>query len=234
MFKRKLTSIITFCIVIPLVVLLGFFLLRGKQYYIVSALICLFSLIPFFLSLERKRLQARELVTMSCIIAAAVASRAAFFFLEQVKPTCAIIVLAAVVFGPEFGFVSGALSMLLSNMIFSQGMWTPFQMLGMGLTAFICGLLFHREKFKRNIITVGIVSGIVCFTIYGFIVDTSSVFMMASDLTLKSVLPVYASGVPFNMMHGATTAVLVALLGKTLIEKLERVKIKYSLFGERK
>lgn len=233
MFKRKLTSIIVFLIIVPLVIVLGYFMIKGKQYYLVSGLICILSFVPFFSSLERKKLQPRELVTMACIIAAAVASRAAFFFLEQAKPTCAIVVLASVVFGPEFGFVSGALSMLLSNMIFGQGMWTPFQMLGMGLTAFICGLLFHKERFKGNIIFVGLVSGILCFVVYGLIVDTSSVFMWITDFSFKTVLPVYISGLKFNIIHGISTSIFIILCGKIIIEKLERVKIKYELFNEK-
>lgn len=233
MFKRKLTSIMVFFVVVPLIIVPGYFLIKGKQYYIVSGLICILSFVPFFASLERKKLQARELVTMACIIAAAVASRTAFFFLEQAKPTCAIVVLAAVVFGPEFGFVSGALSMLLSNMIFGQGMWTPFQMLGMGLTAFICGILFHKNRFKGKILIVGLVSGILCFAVYGLIVDTSSVFMWITDFRLKAALPVYISGLKFNVIHGVSTSVFIILFGKIVIEKLERVKYKYGLFSEK-
>ena len=40
--------------------------------------------------------------------ALAVAGRAAFYWLPQCKPVCAIVILTAVAFTPEAGFVTGA------------------------------------------------------------------------------------------------------------------------------
>ena len=218
--------------IIPAAVVAGWFLTNGKQYYLLSLLVIAASMFPFFFSLERKKLQARELVITASVIAIAAASRSAFFFLPQIKPMCAVLIIAAVAFGAEFGFVSGALSMLISNFIYGQGMWTPFQMLGMGLTVFLCALIIRSFKIK-NRIAVGIISGVMCFVVYGITVDLSSVFMMVSDYNLKSVLAIYASGIPFNTAHSITTAVIVALCQPPINEKLERVKIKYGIFNEK-
>lgn len=233
MLKRKLITVSIFFVLMPVLILLGYFFVRGKQYYIVSLIVCVLSFVPFFMSLERKKLQARELVTLASITALAVASRAAFFFLEQAKPTAAIVILAAIAFGPEFGFSVGALSMLLSNMIFGQGMWTPFQMLGMGLTAYVCGLVFHRSFKKESVLFSGFVCGVCCFAVYGFIVDSSSVLMWVPVLSLKSVLPIYASGLVFNAIHGIVTGILIMCFGKPVFERMTRVKVKYQLFGEK-
>lgn len=232
MLKRQLISVLVFLILIPVTIAGCYFLLKGKQYYIASVIILLLASISFFLSLERKKLQARELVTLSSIVAIAVASRAAFFMLPQVKPTCAVVIIAAVVFGKEIGFSVGALSMLLSNIMFGQGMFTPFQMFGMGMVGLIFGLLFHDKRLWKNRFVLSIIGGIVCFAVYGIIVDTSSVFIMSKSVTLTSALAIYTSGVPFNAAHGASTFVFLMLFGPNAIETVERIKIKYDLFGE--
>lgn len=218
---------------LPAVVIAGFFLAKGKQYYLVCVIMIITAMAPFFASLERKKLQVRELVVTASVVAAAVASRAAFFFMPQAKPMCAVLIVAAIAFGAEFGFISGALSMLLSNFIFGQGMWTPFQMLGMGMTVFLCAVIFRSFKIK-NTVVLGVISGVVCFVVYGLIVDLSSVLMMTASFDFKSIFSIYLSGMPFNAIHAVTTAVLVALIQPAAGESLQRVKTKYGLFGEKK
>ena len=233
MSARKIISVAVICLFLPALVVTGYFLTKGKQYYLTSLLIIAVACFPFFMSLERKKLKTRELVITSSVIAVAVLSRAAFFFLPQVKPMCAILIIAAVSFGAEFGFISGALAMLISNFIYGQGMWTPFQMLGMGAVVFLCALIIRLTKAKNRFIT-GLISGTLCFFVYGIIVDSASVFMMLSEFNIKTVLTVYSAGIPFNAVHGISTAVIVTVLQPLLSEKLERIKIKYGVFGEKK
>lgn len=232
MFIKKHLSVIIFCAVIPAAVIAGYFLTKGKQYFLLSLMIVCASLFPFFLSLERKKLKVRELVITASAVAAAVASRAAFFFLPNIKPMCAILIIFATVFGAEFGFVSGAISVLLSNFIYGQGMWTPFQMLGMGLTVFACAWLIRTFKIKNRLL-LGAVSGALCFVIYGVVVDISSVFMMVSQFNISAILSVYLAGVPFNAVHGVSTAIMVAAAQPLISKKLERVKTKYGIFSEK-
>lgn len=219
------------CILIPGVWAACYYLFDIRQYYLIGLIMIVLSLLPFFVSLERKKLRTGELVITASVIAVAVASRAAFFYLPNIKPMCALLIIFAISFGAEFGFLTGALSMLLSNFIYGQGIWTPFQMFAMGITVFVCALLFRTLAVKNRLV-LGIISGVLCFLLYGAIVDISSVLTMVSDYNLKSVLAVYASGVPFNLVHGLTTGVCVTLFYPVLYEKNERIKIKYGLFGE--
>lgn len=204
----------------------------NKHYYICAIALIVLAAVPFALKFGKKNIGSRELAVMASIAAAAVASRAAFFALQQVKPMCAVLIIAAAAFGGEVGFVLGALSMFLSNFIFGQGTWTAFQMFGMALTAYLCGKIFYKTKFGKNKLAASVVGGLLCFAVYGFSVDTGSVLLMAADYSPKSIFSVYLSGVPFNLIHGATTAVLLFIGYKPILEKLERVRIKYALFGE--
>ena len=107
-----------------------------RKYYLTSLLLVGLMFVPFVLRFEGRRPQARELVLLATMTALAVAGRAAFYWLPQCKPVCAIVILTAVAFTPEAGFVTGAAAGLISNFFFGQGPWTPWQMLGFGLVAF--------------------------------------------------------------------------------------------------
>ena len=66
------------------------------SYYLVSFLVLCAALIPFFVLFERRMPRARELVTLSVLCAIAIAGRAAFYLLPQVKPVAAIVIISAV------------------------------------------------------------------------------------------------------------------------------------------
>lgn len=230
MHKGKIISLVSI-ILIPISILLNSFIFDNQNYYILSVIILFLSMVPFFVSLENKKLKARELVTIAVMIAIAVAGRAAFYHIPQVKPMCAIVIITAIVFGSQIGFVTGTLSMLISNFIFGQGIWTPFQMFGMGMCGFICGLLFYKRKKPTKPFCIALVGGVVCFFVYGIIVDVSSVLMMSSDFSLGSVISIYMSGVSFNAIHGVSTFIFLILIQPSFSKVLHRIKIKYDLFG---
>lgn len=210
---------------------LGHFFLDGKQYYLTAVLIIAAVCVPFFVSFERKKPSARELVMLACLTAIAVASRAAFYSIPSVKPLCAVVIITAVCLGPQTGFVSGVLSMFASNFIFGQGTWTPFQMLGMGAVGLFSGAIFHNREIRKNRIVLAVSGAALCTVVYGFIVDLSSVLMMTTEFSIKQIAAIYASGVPFNLSHGATTGIVLFILGNPMIEKIERLKTKYGLYG---
>ena len=184
--------------------------------------------------MEKKKLSTRELVAIACIVALAVAGRAVLFILPQVKLTCAIVILAAISFGPNVGFLCGSLSMLVSNIFFGQGTHTPFQMFGMALVAFLCGLLFYNNRLGRNRWIVALIGGFLSFAVYGFIVDSSSALFFSSPLSLKTVIPVYLSGISFNAIHGVSTFVFLLIATPYIKDTFERVAKKYELFGAKR
>lgn len=119
-----------------------------RKYYLTSLLLVGLMFVPFVLRFEGRRPQARELVLLATMTALAVAGRAAFYWLPQCKPVCAIVILTAVAFTPEAGFVTGAAAGLISNFFFGQGPWTPWQMLGFGLVGFVGGVLFSGRRVR--------------------------------------------------------------------------------------
>lgn len=229
--SKKIITLFVFILGIPAIIFGCAKLIISKQYYLASALIIVLALAALFGSLEKKKMQTRELVAIACIVALSVVGRAALFMIPQVKLTCAIVILAAISFGPYVGFLCGSLSMLVSNIFFGQGAHTPFQMFGMGLVAFLCGLIFYRKKLGRNRWAVAIVGGILCFAVYGFIVDSSSVLFFTSVPTIKTMLPVYISGLKFNAIHAVATLVALFVATPYIQDTFGRIAKKYGLFS---
>lgn len=231
--SKKLTfiSVISLLIIAPTVMMLSFNLFESGNYYIAAVAIILLSIIPFYVFFESRKIKTSEIVVIALMIALAVASRAVMAYIPQVKPTCALVIVTAIAFGPNVGFFVGSTSMFVSNFLFGQGMFTPFQMLGMGLTGFFCGLIFHKKSYSDNKLAVSIVGGAVCFLVYGIIVDSCSFLMMSTSFTLKSALKIYLSGMSFNLIHGITTAILLFFINKPMTDKFNRLRIKYGIFA---
>lgn len=229
--KTTVVSIFSLFILAPLSIVLCMTFIEKKSYYAAAVLIIICAILPFFAFFEKRKIKTGEIVIIAIMTALSVASRSLMLFLPQVKPVCALVIVTAIAFGPNAGFLTGALSMLLSNFIFGQGMFTPFQMLGMGLTGFICGLLFSGKKSSTNRWLVSITGALLCFTVYGFIADSCSVLMLSSSVTLTSALPFYLSGIPFNTIHAVTTGLLLFFISKPMNDKFSRLRVKYGIFS---
>ena len=97
-------------------------------------------MLPFYIRFERKAFVSREIVLVAVLAAIAAVSRVPFSILPSVQPTSFVIIVSAIVFGSETGFMIGATAAIVSN-ILGQGPWTPWQMFSWGMIGFIAGLL---------------------------------------------------------------------------------------------
>lgn len=226
--KKVILSLSVLWCIIGIILWQVFF--ADTNYYLMSVFVLILSMIPFFVSFEHSKPTARELSLISSLIAIAVVSRAMFYLIPQVKPIAAVVVVSGVCLGAKKGYLIGAFSAFISNFIFGQGIWTPFQMVGLGLIGLLSGWIFSKIKINR--VNLTIVGFILTFAVYGIIVDSCSVLMLSSDFTLSSVLAVYGAGIPFNLIFGATTGLFLFLFGEQFVSKLNRLVIKYGIGGE--
>lgn len=227
--KRTMFSAIIILIGIPITILFGIYVLNDRQYYFISSLIIIYMMIPFFMVFENRKPQPRELIIISVLSAIAVAGRAAFFMLPQFKPVVAIVIIAGVCFGGESGFLVGAVTAFVSNMFFGQGPWTPWQMFGFGIIGLLAGILFKKGRLKKNRISLCIFGGLSTFFIYGALLNAASVFMMYYKFSLKIYAATILSGIPFDLIHAASTVIFLFFISDPMIEKLDRIKVKYGL-----
>lgn len=201
---------------------------KSINYYISSIVVLVLSMLPLFAAFEAKSLTARNLTLTATLIALAVVGRAAFYLIPQVKPIAAIVIASAVCLGSQRGYIIGAFSAFVSNFIFGQGIWTPFQMVALGTVGLLAGLVFQRIKVNKY--TLSVVGFFLASFVYGIIVDMSTVLSVyGNNITLKGALSVYASGAVFNLVFGVSTAVFLFLFGMPFITKIERISTKYAI-----
>ena len=226
--KKTIIGILLILFAIPLTIFAGSILLQDRKYYFTSIMIILETIFAFFLSFESGKPRARELVIISVLCALAIAGRSVFYMVPQFKPVAAIVIVAGICFGGEAGFLVGAITAFVSNFFFGQGPWTPWQMVAFGLIGFISGLLFKKSK-SINIPLLCIFGFLATLIIYGGITNPASIIMMQSEPTFSMIIASYIAGFPLDIIHSISTAFFLALIGRPMIEKLERVKTKFGI-----
>ncbi len=227
--KRTVLATVLILLLIPLTLFVGVYFFGGRKYYFTSVLILLECMLPFFLIFEGRKPQARELVLIAVLVALNVAGRAAFFMLPEFKPVVAMTILAGVAFGGETGFLVGAMTMLVSNMLFSQGPWTPWQMFAMGIVGWLGGVLYRKGVLRRSRLSLCIF-GVLCSTvIYGGIMNPAAALMWAQTINWQILLSYYLTGIPVDLVRAAATFFFLWLGAEPMLEKLDRIKTKYGL-----
>ena len=231
--ERRTISLLTIDVVMMALALgtvfAGIYIFDNQRYFIVSMLLVIYAMVPFFARFERSSPKAREIVILAVMISVAVAGRAAFFMVPNFKPTVAIIIIAGVALGRQAGFLTGAMSAFVSNFLFGQGPWTTWQMLAMAVIGYLAGAVFYRYGDRMKVVVLAVFGGAATFFIYGAITDMWTILMMTSQPSLATAMVVYGAAVPFNAVHAAATVIFLLLLAKPMVEKLNRVKVKYGL-----
>ncbi|MBQ9968176.1 MAG: ATP-binding cassette domain-containing protein [Oscillospiraceae bacterium] len=231
--KRTAAAAVLIICCIPLTILAGVLYLGDRYYNVTAVLVLLECMLPFFLIFEGRRPKARELVTISVLCAISVAGRAAFFMLPQFKPMLALTIIAGVAMGGETGFLVGAVTMLVSNILFSQGPWTPWQMFSMGIIGFLAGVLFRKGLLRRSKGALAVFGAFSAVVIYGGIMDPASAIMYSSEaLDWQMLKAYYISGLPMNLVHAAATVIFLLLAAEPMLEKLDRIKVKYGFLEQ--
>lgn len=227
--KRTMAAAGLILLAIPLTLFISVYYLGSRRYNIISLIVLLETMLPFFLIFEGRKPKARELVILAVLCAMGVAGRAAFFMLPQFKPVIALTIIAGVAFGGESGFLVGAMTMLVSNVLFSQGPWAPWQMFAMGIIGFLAGVLFRKGLLRRKRLSLCIFGGLSAVFIYGGIMNPAAALLSASKLNWNMLMAYYLTGFHLDCIQGAATWLFLWFAGEPMLEKLDRVKVKYGL-----
>jgi len=167
------------------------------------------------------------------LIAALSAANVAFRFVlaggpPNVKPTAFLIILAAIIGGPVAGFAVGWLSMTISDLAaFGAGIWTIETSAFMALVGLFSGLMWHRAvSLSRWEMAVGGFLLAMLFDIGTSVVDALIFSYPVYAAVLALYVPFLAGAVspyPFGLAHELTTAVLLAVLGPPLIQRIRKI-----------
>ncbi len=211
-------------VALPAVMLLWAWLGLPNAALVTSVCACL-ALVPFFAGFERSRRRARDLMPIVVLTALAVAGRLVFAPVPAIKPVVAIVVMGGLCFGCEEGFMIGALAMLVSNVFFGQGPWTPWQMFSMGLVGYLAGAMGGHGWLARRWSVAAF--GAAMALLYGFILDTWTIVGFVSDANAVSVLTTYAAGLVNNVASAMGTAAFLVPIARSWPRIFGRIKERY-------
>ncbi len=222
------TIISVVCVLLGVPTLLcGVHLFGTRGFYYLALALLLEAMLPFFLRFERRKPSAQELAVLASLCALNVAGRAAFFMLPQFKPVLALTVLVGVTLGAQRGFLVGAVTMLVSNILFSQGPWTPWQMFAMGLVGALAGWLAHCGVLHRSRLSLSVFGAVSALVVYGGILNPASALLWGGEaLNAKILLSYYVTGLPMDLVHACASFFFLWILSEPMLEQLSRVRRK--------
>ena len=223
---RKIVSRIALWFGVIAVVFGGAMLFRGKHYAWISLCVSVLVLVPVFRSFEKRDTSSKELVILCVMIAISAAGRFIFAWLPGFKPVTAMVVITAMYFGSEAGFMTGALSAVISNFYFGQGPWTPFQMFSWGILGLIAGLIANPLKRSKIVLVIyAIISGIL----YSLLMDVWTVLWADGYFNFSRYLAAIISAAEFTGIYAVSNVIFLLLFAKPIGKILERVKVKYDI-----
>ena len=227
--KRTAVSSLLIFIAIPAVIILGFTLFNDRKYILVSWMILAMTVAPFFMVFEKRKPKAREIVLIAMMCALTLCVQLLCRMTIAIRAGTAIIIASGIALGPEAGFLIGALSRFVLNFYEGQGPWTPWQMFAVGIIGFFAGVLFRKGWLRRSRGALCVFGALSAILIYGGIMNPASALMWAPELNWKVILTYYVTGFPFDCIQAAATWLFLWFAAEPMLEKLDRIKIKYGL-----
>ncbi|MEG2174861.1 MAG: ECF transporter S component [Oscillospiraceae bacterium] len=228
--KRIILMLSILLLVLPTALVL-YTLFDNRNYGLISLVMVFLALIPFLMRYEMKKPPAREWIPIVTMAAIAAVGRFAFAPLPHFKPVSAIIIVTAMVFGAEAGFLTGALAALASNLFFGQGPWTPWQMFAWGMIGFLAGALAKHGFLKKKwqICLYGATTGYL----YGWILNIwAASTMMMAEMSWQAFLSLYVSSFVLDSVHSISTVIFLLLIAGSWGAKLRRVQLKFGILCE--
>jgi len=227
--KEKIKKCVTVTVLmglIPLAVLLGVTAFRDRAYIWIALCVCLLACVPFFLSFEKRQSDTKRLMILAAMTAISVAGRALFYPLAHFKPVAAAVIITGMYLGGEAGFMCGALSALLSNFIFGQGPWTPFQMFSWGVIGLLAGIMSKRLK-KSLVLTC--IFGALAGVLYSLLMDIWTVLWQDGGFSAQLYLAAITAAAGVTAVYAVSNVVFLLLLARPVGNKLQRLITKYGL-----
>ncbi len=202
-----------------------------KDYFIVASLIMIgLAIVSFFIRFEKKNRKVEAIVLIAVLAAIAAVSRIPFASLPSVQPTSFVIMMSALAFGSEVGFLVGCLAAIVSNMYLGQGPWTPWQMFSWGMLGFTAGLL--RYRFFMSSLWVKNAFGFVWGFLYGWMTNVYFVFAFMGAPSWQAYVAACINSFAFDLAHGLSNVFFITIFSAQWMKMLQRVKRKYGLLTE--
>jgi energy-coupling factor transport system substrate-specific component len=174
---------------------------------------------------ERTHPSSKVLAMVATLAALAALGRVAFAPLPNVKPTTDIVFLAGYVLGGAPGFAVGALAALSSNLVFGQGPWTPWQMVGWGVIGVVGAAWAPLTRGRLPRIPTSILLVLAAF-FFGALTNLSTLTAAGGTPSWGQFIAVESAGIPFDVAHAAGNVVFFLAFGPAFARVLQRYRAR--------
>ena len=104
-----------------------------------------------------------------------------------------------------------------------------------GIIGLLLAVIFQKGKLKTDNLTMAVFTFVVTFVIYGGIMNFAAMCLSMNEpgslgIGVKALKALYVSGVGYDFYHALTAAICVFVIGTPMVNKLERIKIKYGIY----
>ena len=104
-----------------------------------------------------------------------------------------------------------------------------------GIIGLLLAVIFQKGKLRADNITMAVFTFVVTFVIYGGIMNFAAMCLSMNEpgslgIGVKALKALYVSGVGYDFYHALTAAICVFVIGTPMVNKLERIKIKYGIY----
>jgi energy-coupling factor transport system substrate-specific component len=174
--------------VLPAVESAGASATRSTEAPLLTALLLVLCLSILLIELQGQMISAKIVAALGVMVALTASLRVIEVAIPGpggFTPIFAVIVLAGYVFGARFGFLLGALTLLVSALLTGGvGPWLPFQMFAAGWIGLTSGWLPHPRRPQVTLAML-IVFGAVWGFLYGLIINLYSWPFIAGDAAMS-------------------------------------------------
>ena len=193
----------------------------------------------------RAGVNASKLVAMLAVLVAMDAALRLVPTFLGASPVFLLIMLGGFVYGARFGFLLGALTLLVSGFLTGGiGPWLPYQMLGAGWVGMTAGWLPHLATRRRQLVLLA-AFGAVWGILFGALLnlwfwpvtlpggEVAAGLAWSPDLPFTEAVRRYgafylATSLGYDLFRSAGNVVLVLTLGTPILTTLERYRTRLS------
>jgi energy-coupling factor transport system substrate-specific component len=175
---------------------------------------------------ERSRPPSQIVALVAVLAALAVAGRIVLAPIPNVVATTDIVLFAGYALGPAPGFAVGALGGLISNFWLGQGVWTPWQMVGWGMTGVAGGVLWHVTRGRANRWTLAAACG-AAGLVFGMWMNFQTMVSFGGEMSLDRYLALEARAIPFDLAHITGNVIFALAAGPAMVAALRRFRERF-------
>jgi len=174
---------------------------------------------------ETYNISSKEVSLVAILSGLSAVSRVLFAPIPSVQPCTFLILATGYVFGSVPGFMIGANTAFISNLLLGQGPWTVFQMLAWGIIG-VSGSALKKIHIRK---TGAAVAGFTWGIMFGWIMNTWYWFTAVHPHTLTTLIFVMNSSLWFDVLHSVGNVIFILLLWDKTILILQRFKDRFHI-----